>query len=111
LIPTHEKDEDQPHSRCSREALDLHSSGEELALERRKWCRVGFGPSANDHVDGRDPLQDVLADDLPESSLQLVALHNGATMLRNNEAYAGMMQKGSDEPEIEILSPNTLPVS
>ena len=32
-------------------------------------------------------------------------------MLRNNEAYAGMMQKGSDEPEIEILSPNTLPVS
>ena len=35
-----------------------------------------------------DPLQDILADDLPESSLQLVSLHDGATMLGNNEAYA-----------------------
>ena len=30
-------------------------------------------------------------------------------MLGNDEAYAGMMQKGSDDPEIEVLGPDTLP--
>jgi uncharacterized protein (DUF1501 family) len=94
---------------CLEEALDLHSSGEELALEWRECGRISLGPSANDHVDGRDPLQDILADDLPESSLQLITLHNGATMLGNDEAYAGMMKKGSDELEVEMLSSDALP--
>jgi hypothetical protein len=30
-------------------------------------------------------------------------------MLGNDEAYAGMMQKGSDDSELEVLSPNSLP--
>jgi hypothetical protein len=78
-------------------------------LQRRECGRIGFGPSANDHVDGRNPLQDILADDLPESSLQLITLHDGATMLGYDEAYAWMMQKGSDDPEVEMLSSNALP--
>ena len=94
---------------CLQEALDLRSFGDELALEGRECCRIGFGPSANDHVDGGDPLQNILADNLPESSLQLIALHNGAAMLGNDEAYAGMMQKGSDNSEVERLGPNALP--
>ena len=31
-------------------------------------------------------------------------------MLGNDEAYAGMMQKGSDDSELEVLSPNSLPI-
>jgi len=30
-------------------------------------------------------------------------------MLRYYEAYAGMMQKGSDDPELEMPSSNALP--
>ena len=30
-------------------------------------------------------------------------------MLGYYEAYAGMMQKGSDDPEVEMLSSNPLP--
>jgi hypothetical protein len=30
-------------------------------------------------------------------------------MLGNDEAYARMMQKGSDDSELEMLSPNALP--
>jgi hypothetical protein len=30
-------------------------------------------------------------------------------MLRNDEAYAGMMQKGSDDSELDMLKPNSLP--
>jgi hypothetical protein len=30
-------------------------------------------------------------------------------MLGYYEAYAGVMQKGSDDSEVEMLSPNTLP--
>jgi hypothetical protein len=30
-------------------------------------------------------------------------------MLGNDEAYAGMMQKGSDDPEVERLSSDALP--
>lgn len=91
------------------ETFGALSSSDEFALEGGEGGRIGFGPSANDHVDGIDPLQDVQADDLTESSLQLVTLHNGATMLRYDEAYAGMMQKGSDNSELEMFEPNSLP--
>jgi hypothetical protein len=30
-------------------------------------------------------------------------------MLGNDEAYAGMMQKGSDDSEVEMLSSDALP--
>jgi hypothetical protein len=62
----------------------------------------------DNYINGRKPPQDSLADNLTESSLQPIPLHNGATMLRNNEAYAGMMEKGSNESEIQMLSSNSL---
>ena len=96
-------------SQCLKESLGTFSSRQQLALEGIEGGRIGFGPSANDHVDGRNPLQDVQADDLPESTLQLITLHDGATMLGNDEAYAGMMAKGSDNSELEVLEPNPLP--
>jgi hypothetical protein len=92
-----------------KKARGAFCSGNEFALEWGECGWVGFGPSANDHINGINPLQDVQADDLPESSLQPISLHNRATMLRNDEAYAGMMQKGSDYPELEMLEPNPLP--
>lgn len=98
-------------SLCLEESLDAFPTGEKLALEGSEGGRIGFGPSPNDYIDGRNPLQDVQADDLPESSLQLITLYDGATMLGNDEAYAGMMQKGSDDSELEILEPNPLPFS
>jgi hypothetical protein len=85
---------------CTEEAFDLRFSGEKLTLEYSEGGGIRFGPSTNDHVHGRDPLQDILADDLPESSLQLISLHNRATMLGNDEAYAGMAEKGSDDSEV-----------
>jgi hypothetical protein len=30
-------------------------------------------------------------------------------MLRYDEAYAGMMQKGSEDPKLEMLGPDALP--
>jgi hypothetical protein len=30
-------------------------------------------------------------------------------MLRDNEAYAGVLKKGSDYSELEMLGPNSLP--
>jgi hypothetical protein len=32
-------------------------------------------------------------------------------MLGNDEAYAGMMQKGSDDPEVERLNSDALPLT
>jgi hypothetical protein len=32
-------------------------------------------------------------------------------MLGNDEAYAGMMKKGSDNPELEMLESDSLPFS
>jgi hypothetical protein len=32
-------------------------------------------------------------------------------MLGNDEAYAGVMKKGSDYSELEMLTPNSLPVT
>jgi hypothetical protein len=82
------------------ETFDLRFSEKKLTLEYSEGGGIRFGPSTNDHVHGRDPLQDILADDLPESSLQLISLHNRATMLGNDEAYAGMAEKGSDDSKV-----------
>lgn len=51
----------------------------------------------------------MLANYLPDSSLQPISFHYRTTILRNDEAYAGMMQKGSDYSELEMLGPNSLP--
>lgn len=32
-------------------------------------------------------------------------------MLGDDEAYAGVMQKGSDYSELEMLGPNSLPIT
>ena len=96
---------------CAEETLDLRLTQKKLVLECGKCGRISFGPSANDHVDRRDPLQDILADDLPESSLQPISLHDGATMFRNDEAYAPMMEKGSDDSEVQMLSSDSLPIA
>jgi hypothetical protein len=98
-------------SLCCEETFDLLLAQKKLVLECGKCGRIGFGPSANDHVDERHPLQDILADDFPESSLQPISLHNRVTMFGNNEAYAAMMEKGSDDPEVQMLSSDSLPIA
>jgi hypothetical protein len=82
------------------ETFYLSFSEKKLTLEYGKCGGIRFGPSTNDYVHGGDPLQDILADDFPESSLQLISLHDRATMLGNDEAYARMTEKGSDDSEI-----------
>jgi hypothetical protein len=32
-------------------------------------------------------------------------------MFGNNEAYAAMMEKGSDDPEVQMLSSDSLPIA
>lgn len=86
------------------------SSRSELSLEHGERGYICVWLGANDHINGRNPLQYVQADKFPKSSFQAIPLHDGASMLRNNKAYAGMMQKGSDHPELEMLSPNPLPI-
>lgn len=95
---------------CAEEMFDPCLSKKKLTLEYSECGRVGFGPNTNDHIDGRNPLQDILADDLPESSLQPISLHDRATILRNNEAYARMREKGSNDPEVQMLSSDSLPL-
>jgi hypothetical protein len=47
--------------------------------------------------------------DLSQPSLEPVATDARASVLRNDEAYAGVMQKGSDHPELEMPGSDALP--
>lgn len=101
-----------PSALCRwKEILDTIPSRTELSLERGKRGSICVWLSANDHVDGRDPLQHTQADNLAKSSLEPIPLDDGASVLGNDEAYARVMQKGSDHSELQMLSPNSLPLT
>jgi hypothetical protein len=47
--------------------------------------------------------------DFPESSLQAIALHDGTSVLRNDDTDPWVTQKGSEDPNLEVLGSRSLP--
>lgn len=49
--------------------------------------------------------------DLAHTSLQLIAVHGGVAVARNDDAYPWMPERGSELPDVEVPTPNSLPLS
>ena len=90
---------------------DLLHSGRELrakCLERRF---VGSWSSAYNNISSQhwNERENLTAQDLPKSPFQAVPLHNRMPVLRNNDAYPWMTQKGSEDPNLEVFGSSSLP--
>lgn len=68
------------------------------------------GSGANHHVHAGKVVQHSLPYGFTQTPFQTIALYTPVTELRHNESHARMTQKGSNPPDLEVLSPDALPV-
>jgi hypothetical protein len=88
----------------------LHS-GLQLGAKHLERCLVGPRAGTYDQVGSqcRHERKNLAPNDFPKSSLETIALHDGALVLRNDDADPWMMQKGSEDPNLEVFGSSSLP--
>ena len=90
---------------------DLSHSGCKLRAEglERRFIRSRssvYNKISSQHWNERE---NITAQDLPKSPFQAVPLHNRMPVLRNDDAYPWMTQKGSEDPNLEVFGSSSLP--
>ena len=86
-------------------------SGLQLGAKHLERRLVGPRAGPNDQVgsQSRHEWKNLAPYDFPKSSLETIALHDGALVLRNDDADPWMMQKGSEDPNLEVFGSSSLP--
>jgi len=85
-------------------------SRRQLETQGIEGCGIGLRRGTNDNVSGHgDHGQYLLAHDLAEAALESIAFHDRVPVLRNDDTDSWMTQKGSEEPNLEVLGPSSLP--
>lgn len=79
--------------------------------KRGKGEIVGGRARANHQVDGRERRQELNSHDFSEASLELVAIHGGMAVSRNDDPDSWMPERGSKISEVEVSTPDSLPPS
>jgi len=88
----------------------MTDSGHQLRTQHVEGCFICPWASSNDDVDRHgDQGQDILANDLAKPAFEPVALHDRMPVLGDNDTDPGMTQKGSEEPNLEVLGSSSLP--
>jgi hypothetical protein len=80
-------------------------------VERRVVCIV---TRADRHVDGRALAQrgqEFDAHDFAQPALETVAIDGGVLMTRHHDPDARRAERGSEDPDIEMHGPDSLPLS
>ena len=90
---------------------DLLHSGCELCAECLERRFVGLWSSSYNKISSEhwNQWENLTAQDLPKSPFQAVPLHNRMPVLRNDDAYPWMTQKGSEDPNLEVFGSSSLP--
>jgi hypothetical protein len=89
---------------------ELHA-GCQLGTQHLERGLVGLRAGTNDHVhaQSRNTGKNLAPYNFAKASLQTVAFHDGVPVLRNNDADSWMMQKGSEDPNLEMFGSSSLP--
>ncbi len=93
---------------------DTRLNGHHVVAERVHRCVVRLFPRANAYVERRkrpEHGQELDPDQLSQSSLELIAIDRRMPVQRNDDSYAGKTKRGSQNADIEVLGPNSLPLS
>ena len=62
-------------------------------------------------IEGPQGSKDLCPHDLPEPALETITRNGGVTVFRNDEPDTRMTQRGSEDSDLEMLGPNSLPLS
>jgi len=85
-----------------------------VGTKRVERGAVGLVPRANRYVERRlapKGGQQLQADEFAEPSLETVAIHGGVLMARHHDSDTRRSERGSEDPDIEMHGPNSLPLS
>lgn len=83
----------------------------QLSTQRLECGLIGPWPGTHDEVSSQvwNQRENVTPHDFPKPSLQAIPLHDGTLVLRNDDTDPRMTQKGSKEPNLEMLGSSPLP--
>ena len=88
----------------------MHSRRELGAEHIETGCiRPWTGPDNEIRTQVRQEREDLASHQLPQATLQAVALHDRMPVLRNDDANPWMTQKGSEDPNLEVFGSSSLP--
>jgi hypothetical protein len=92
---------------------ELPAHGKDIRAEPVELGGVRFLSGSNCHVDSESRPQrrkQLDADELPESPLEAVPIYCGMSMTRNDDAHAWMSERGSEDSDVEVHGPDSLPL-
>ena len=95
---------------ASHRALDARACPDELRAEFLHRGPVRRRKRAHDEVDVRQGGEHVETYDLAKTAFHAVAIDGGVRIARHDDPHPGMTQKGSDVPNLEVRSSESLPL-
>lgn len=86
----------------------------DVGAKRGDRCGVRVRPCSNGDIHGAAAAkraQQIDADELAKAALEPVSIDGSLAVSRHDDAYARMRQRGSEDSDIEMHGPNSLPLS
>jgi hypothetical protein len=114
LIPANEQDERGAHVELRPAAGDARPDRLHVRAQRVKRRGVRVVSRADGEVDRllrSQRRQQLHADDLAEAALETVTIDGGVLVTRHDDPDARRAERGSEDPDIEMHGPNSLPLS
>jgi hypothetical protein len=117
LVAAHKQNEQSAHERTLREVAgvgDAGSNGDHVRSQSVDRGGVRLASRANGEIDGglfAKRRKKFDTHELSQAPFQSIAIDGRALMARDNDTNAWKLERGSDDPDIEMYGPNTLPLS
>ena len=117
LITAHEQNEQGAHEQTLRRVAavgDAGSNGDHVRAQPVDGGGVRFAPRANRQIDGgpfakrREQLD---AHELAKPALEAISIDSRSLVTGHHDTHAWKFERGSDDPDIEVHGPNSLPLS
>ncbi len=87
------------------------TDGVDVVLKHIKGRVVGFAPSTDDEISGRKRRDETYTYELAKLAFQSIALDGRMLMLWHHDSDARMIERGSEDPDVEMPGPDSLPLS
>jgi hypothetical protein len=116
LISTDEQNENGPHTglRARVVAGDTRLNREHVGAQCIETSPICIGSTSNSHVDWRTLAkcrEQFGPHELAQPSLQSVAIDGRVVVERNHDPDARSGERGSEDTDVEVNGPNSLPLS
>ena len=92
-------------------AVHLHDGQLDLGRQLLEGCCIRVGSSEDHHVRGSERRKQPRASELAQTPADEIPLDDRLLVQRDDQTDAGVRQKGSECPNLEVLGSDSLPCS